>query len=317
MQEQVFPDKKAIQDAYRLIKPYIHQTPVLTSELLNRQLGCSIYLKCENFQKAGAFKYRGATNAILNLTAEQKTHGVTTHSSGNHAGALAKAAALQGITSYIIMPKNAPQVKIDAVKSYGGIITFCEPTLEAREQTVEKVQKQTGAILVHPYNNYHVICGQGTACLELTSQMKEPDFVIAPVGGGGLLSGTAISAKSWWNKTKVIGAEPFNANDAWQSFNQKRLIPSQNPNTIADGLKTSLAPITFTLITQLVDDILTVREETIVEAMRLVYQFLKIIIEPSSAVPVASILENPGYFKGKQVAVIISGGNVDLARLPF
>ncbi len=303
------PNITSVKAAIRLIAPFIHKTPVYSSEFLNNDLGCSIFFKCENFQKSGAFKFRGATNAILNLDKDKMKNGVATHSSGNHAGALAKAAKMHGIKAYIVMPKNAPQVKIDAVQNYGGIITFCEPTLEARESTLDEICKTTGAIFIHPYDNFYVISGQGTACLEFAEQIEAPDFVITPVGGGGLLSGTSIAAKYCWQNTKVIGAEPKNADDAFHSFYEGKLMPSVNPSTIADGLLTSLSELTFSLIQDNVDDILTVKEESIVKALKLVFQYLKIIIEPSSAVVIASIIENRSKFAGKKVGVIISGGN--------
>jgi len=311
------PTIESIQRAHQLIKPYVHQTPVLSSELLNQLFECQLFFKCENMQKAGAFKYRGATHAVLCLNGTEKLKGVATHSSGNHAAALAKAASLQGISAYIVMPKNAPKVKIEAVRAYGGIITFCEPTLQARELELQKVIEKTGAVLVHPYDNFNVICGQGTACLEIAEQMEVPDIIMAPVGGGGLLSGTAISAINIWPNITVIGAEPANANDAFQSFKSKKLIPVQNPNTIADGLRTSLSPLTFSIISNFVDDILPCSEKSIVEAMALIFQYLKIVVEPSSAVPLACIIENRDTFKEKKVAIILSGGNVDLADLPF
>jgi len=273
--------------------------------------------KCENMQKTGAFKYRGATHAILKLNDVDKKKGVITHSSGNHAGALAKAASLQKIKAYIVMPTNAPKVKVDAVRGYGGKITFCEPTLTDREETLKRIQKGTGATIIHPYDNFNVICGQGTSCLELTNQMDEPDIILAPVGGGGLLSGTSIVAKSKWQKAEVFGCEPRNADDAYQSFKTKKFVPSVNPKTMADGLLTSLSERTLSIILKNVDNIITVGERTIMEAMRLVFQYLKIVIEPSSAVPLAAIIENPNVFKNKKIAIIISGGNVDLANLPF
>lgn len=317
MTQLLIPTIDDIKKAYELIKDYVHKTPILSSSLINELVGAEVFFKCENFQKVGAFKYRGATHAILQLNDEQRNAGVATHSSGNHAGALAKAAQLQGIPAYIVMPKNAPSVKVEAVKSYGGIITFCEPTLEARETTLAKVQEKTGAIFIHPYDNFNVICGQGTACLEIAKQIEKPNAIFAPVGGGGLLSGTSITAKNIWPDVKVFAGEPENADDAYQSFIQKKFVPSIDPNTIADGLKTSLSDLTFRIILEHVDDIFTVTEKEIVEAMKLVYQYLKIVIEPSSAVPFAAILKNKEQFKGQRIAVIFSGGNVDLVNLPF
>jgi len=311
------PHLSDLVQAHKVIEPYIHRTPVFTSQLLNKLLRCELFFKCENLQKVGAFKYRGATHAVLQLTAEGRTRGVATHSSGNHAAALALAAALQGMAAHIVMPKNAPAVKVEAVKAYGGIIHFCEPTLQARESGLHKVTQQTGATFIHPYDNFNVVCGQGTACLELFYQIDEPDIMMAPVGGGGLLSGTAIAAKGIWKNVKVFGTEPAEANDAYLSFHQQKLIPVQSTNTIADGLRTSLSPFTFSIISEKVDDILTCSEDNIVQAMRQVYQYLKLVIEPSSAVPLATIIENKERFAGKKVAIIISGGNVDLNNLPF
>jgi len=306
-----------IENAHSLIHSYIHKTPVTQSELLNAKLGCKLLFKCENFQKAGAFKYRGATHAILKLNAEERQKGVVTHSSGNHAGALAKASLKHGIKAYIVMPHNAPKVKIEAVRTYGGKITFCEPTLKAREETLEIVQRETGAIFIHPYDNFNVICGQGTSCLELTNQIDEPDIIMMPVGGGGLMSGTSIVAKSRWKNTLVYAAEPKNADDAHKSFKSKEIMPSVNPRTMADGLLTALSERTFSIMLENVDDVLVIREQSIINAMKLVFQYLKIVIEPSSAVPLAAVIDHPELFKGKSVAIILSGGNVDLANLPF
>jgi threonine dehydratase len=279
--------------------------------------GCEIFFKCENFQKAGAFKFRGATNAVLNLSAEEKQKGVVTHSSGNHAAALALAARMNGVKANIVMPETAPVVKKNAVAAYGGIITFCKPTLEAREQTTKKIMEETGAVLVHPYDNFNVICGQGTAALELLEDKPDLDIVVAPVGGGGLLSGTSTSVKGINSKIMVIAAEPLNANDAYTSFTTGKLVPSVNPATIADGLLTSLSELTFEIVRKNVDRIFTASEESIVECMLLVWERMKIIIEPSSAVVLAIIRENPEFFRGKKAGLIVSGGNVDFRKLPF
>jgi threonine dehydratase len=311
------PTIQAIQNAHKLIKPFIHQTPIMASELLNKRVGCNLFFKCENFQKVGAFKFRGATHAVLRLSDTEKKQGVATHSSGNHAAALAKAATMNGIIAHIVMPNNAPKVKIEAVQSYGGNITFCEPTLKARESTLLQILATTNATMVHPYDNYNVICGQGTACLELSQQIAEPDIVMAPIGGGGLMSGTSISAKSLWKNTKIFGAEPEMADDAYQSFQAKKLILAKNTNTVADGLRTSLSPLTFEIISSHLNELLTCKEESIVKAMELIYKYMKIVIEPSSAVPLAVILDHPEKFAGKNVAIILSGGNVDLKKLPF
>lgn len=311
------PSLTDIRDAHSRISPIIHKTPVLSSHLLNDLFGCELYFKCENFQKAGAFKFRGATNALLQLSDEEKNRGVVTHSSGNHAGALALAASMNGIRANIVMPENAPSVKKDAVSAYGGIITFCEPTLKAREETTKRIIDITGATLIHPYDNYNVICGQGTAALELIDQRPDLDIVVAPVGGGGLLSGTSTCIKGVNKSIKVYAAEPLNANDAFKSFNSGNLMPSVNPKTIADGLLTSLSELTFSIIRKNTDLVLTSTEESIVKCMRLVWERMKIIIEPSSAVVLAVIRENPDLFANKKTGLIISGGNVDLGRLPF
>jgi len=311
------PTLSDIQSTHKKIRPFIHRTPVLTSQQLNRIFGCELYFKCENFQKVGAFKFRGATNAVLSLADDQKKHGVVTHSSGNHAAALALAAGMNGIKAYIVMPENAPSVKKDAVAGYGASITFCKPTLQAREETCRTIMEKEGATLIHPYDNFNVICGQGTASLELLEDVDDLNVIVAPIGGGGLMSGTSTCAKAINDRIKVIGAEPLNANDAWKSFKTGILTPSVNPLTIADGLLTSLSELTFSVIRKNVDDIFTAQEESITSSMKLIWERMKIIIEPSSATVLAVIKENPGFFKGKKVGLIISGGNVDLKRLPF
>jgi len=303
--------------AHDKVKIYANRTPVLHSKSVNKILDSSLLLKCENFQKVGAFKFRGASNSVFSLTDEEAKFGVTTHSSGNHAAALALAASMRGIPSYIVMPENAPTIKKKAVEGYGAIITFCKPTQQEREETQARVQKETGAVFIHPYNNFNVICGQGTAALELLEEYPDLDIVIAPVGGGGLLSGTLTYVKGFNPNIKVYGAEPANADDAFRSLRDKTIYPSVNPKTIADGLLTSLCPLTYEIISTKCDGILTVTEAGIVDAMRLIWERMKIIIEPSSAVPIAAIMQHPQYFKGKKVGVIISGGNVDLDSLPF
>jgi threonine dehydratase len=314
MQLPTLPD---IQAAHERIKPFIHRTPVLSSTQINRIFDSEIFLKCENFQKVGAFKFRGATNAVLQLDKLAKRNGVVTHSSGNHAAALALAAATNCIKAYIVMPENAPEVKKLAVAGYGAEITYCKPTLQAREETSGMIMEKTGAAFIHPYDNFNVICGQGTAAIELLEELPDLDIIIAPVGGGGLISGTSIAAKSISRTVKVFGAEPLNANDAWKSFVSGNLTPSVNPSTIADGLLTSLSELTFKIIRKNVDNIFTVSEESIIECMKLVWERMKIIIEPSSATTLAVIKENRDLFKGKKVGMIISGGNVDLMKLPF
>lgn len=306
-----------IRQAAERIRPYIHRTPVLTSENWNRRAGAQIFLKCENFQKVGAFKFRGASNAVFSLSPAQAARGVIAHSSGNHAQALALAARMRGIPAYIVMPNTAPQVKKDAVQSYGGQITFCAPTLEAREQTQAEVIARTGAIEIHPYNNESVIAGQGTAALELLEEIPDLDVILAPVGGGGLLSGTAIAATETRPSLRVIGAEPEQADDAYRSLQAGVILPSHNPTTVADGLRTSLGTLTFPILRQRVEQIVTVSEAAILEAMRFTWERVKIIIEPSAAVPLAALLERKIDLCGLRVGVILSGGNVDLSKLPW
>ncbi|MDP3912958.1 MAG: pyridoxal-phosphate dependent enzyme [Bacteroidota bacterium] len=313
----ILPSFSDIQTAHDRIRPFIHRTPVLTSKSINQIVGAELFFKCENFQKVGAFKFRGACNSVLALSDEEAKKGVCTHSSGNHAAALALAARMRGIPAYIVMPENAPEIKKKAVAGYGAQITFCEPTLAARESTLKKVAAETGATEIHPYNYFNVICGQGTAAKELIEETGQLDILMAPVGGGGLLSGTAISAKAMLPNVRVIAAEPAGADDAFRSFQSKTLQPSVNPKTIADGLLTSLGSLTFPIIQNEVDQIVTVSEESIIAAMRMIWERMKIIIEPSSAVPLAAILENKVDVKGKKVGIILSGGNVDLGRLPF
>lgn len=311
------PEFADIEKAHELIKPYIHRTPVLTSMSINEITGGDLYFKCENLQKVGAFKFRGACNAVFSLTDEQAARGVCTHSSGNHAAALALAARMHGIPAYIVMPETAPEIKKKAVEGYGAQITFCQPTLEARETTLARVAEKTGAIEIHPYNNIQVICGQGTAAKELIEDAGRFDILLCPIGGGGLLSGTAITGRAMNPKGLVIAAEPEGADDACRSFHANKLIPSINPKTIADGLLTSVGEINFRIIRRKTDEIVTVSERGIVRAMRLVWERMKIIIEPSSAVPLAAILENKVDVRGKKVGIILSGGNVDLEKLPF
>lgn len=311
------PELADIQAAHSRIKPFIHQTPVMSSQQLNGLFDCDLFFKCENFQKVGAFKFRGATNAVLSLTAEEKSRGVVTHSSGNHAAALALAARMSGVKANIVMPDNAPVVKKNAVAGYGAEITFCKPTLQAREETTRMIMEKTGATLVHPYDNFNVICGQGTAALELLQEKSDLAIVIAPIGGGGLMSGTSTCVKGISKGIQVIGAEPLNANDAYISFITGKLTPSVNPLTVADGLLTSLSELTFSVIRRKVDKILTAKEDSIIDCMLLVWERMKIIIEPSSATVLAIIKENPGVFRGKKIGLIISGGNVDFRKLPF
>ena len=306
-----------IRAAAQRIKPYAHRTPVMTNESLNQQVGAQVFLKCENLQKVGAFKFRGACNAVYSLTAEEAARGVCTHSSGNHAAALALAARMRGIPAYIVMPNNAPSVKKNAVAGYGGFITFCEPTLVARENTLERISLDTGANVVHPYNDERVITGQGTAALELLEDIPDLDVIIAPVGGGGLLSGTAIAATELKNGIRVIAGEPEMADDAFRSVKAGSIIPSNNPKTIADGLLTSLGTLTFPIIQDRVEQIVTVSEMGIISSMKFIWERAKIIIEPSSAVAVGVLWEKKIDLSGLKVGVILSGGNVDLENLPW
>jgi threonine dehydratase len=306
-----------IIEAHERILPHIHYTPVLSSESINEIAGCEIFFKCENFQKVGAFKMRGAANAVAMLSEEERAKGVATHSSGNHAQALAKAAKEYGIPAYIVMPETSPKVKVAAVKGYGAQVTFCAPNLQARESTLEDIVAKTGATFIHPYNDCQVIAGQATCAKELLEQVDELDIVMAPIGGGGLMSGTLLSCQYFAPETVVIGGEPAGADDAYQSWKSGQLIPSQNPKTIADGLLTSLGDKTFPIIQKHIKEIITVSEEEIIAAMKLIYERMKIIIEPSCAVPFAALLKEKGQFKEKRVGIILTGGNVDLGKLPF
>ena len=311
------PSLEDIQEAAKRLEPYINHTPVLSCRSLNDISGADIYFKCENFQKVGAFKFRGATNAVFSLSDDKLAKGVATHSSGNHAQALALAARNRGIKSYIVMPENAPIVKIEAVKGYGGEIIFCKPTLQAREETLDKIVKETGATFIHPYNDVRIIAGQATAAMELFEEIDNLDIIVAPIGGGGLLSGTSLATSYISPNTKVFGAEPEGADDAFRSFKSGKLIPSVNPRTIADGLLTSLGSITYPIIKKYVSDILTVSEENIILAMKLIWERAKIIVEPSAAVPLGIVLQHNNRFSGKKIGIILSGGNIDLLKLPW
>jgi threonine dehydratase len=311
------PILEDIQNAHERVKRLIHQTPVLTCRAIDDLCGASLFFKCENFQKVGAFKIRGASNAVFSLTDEEAARGVATHSSGNHAAALALAASWRGVQSHVVMPENSPQVKVRAVAGYGAHITFCKPTLEAREKALEEVIEATGAALIHPYNDFRVICGQGTAGLELCEEISGLDAVITPVGGGGLLSGTAIAVSSVSPGTLVFGAEPKGADDAFRSLQAGKIIPVRDPNTIADGLRTSLGDLTFPIIRRMVKEIFTVSEQGIIDSMRTIWERMKIIVEPSSAVPLAAALEQKAGIAGKRIGIIVSGGNVDLDKLPW
>jgi len=311
----MIPTKQDLRTAAQSIAPFIHHTPVLTSQSLNKITGANLFFKCENFQKMGAFKMRGGTFAINSLSEEERKKGVATHSSGNFAQALSLAARSTGTKAYIVMPSNAPKVKRDAVIGYGAEIIDCEPTLQAREETALKVVEKTGATFVHSSNDINVILGQGTAALELIQEVENLDFIFAPVGGGGLIAGTALAAHYFSTDTKVIGGEPFGADDAYHSLKEGRIIPQKNPKTIADGLRTSLGDKNFPIIQKLVHEIIRVEEREIVDALRLIWERMKIVVEPSSAVALAAVIREKEKFIGKRVGVIISGGNVDLGVL--
>lgn len=307
-------DRQTIEQAHERIKPYIHRTPVLTSQSIDDAAGCQVFFKCENFQKVGAFKARGAMNAALSLSTEQLKKGIATHSSGNHAQAIARAGKILGVKSYIVMPRTAPEIKKRGVRGYGGEIFECEPTLQARESTLAEVIQKTGATEIHPFNNYQVIAGQATAAKELFEEIKDLDVIMAPVGGGGLLSGTALAAKYFSPKTKVIAGEPAGSDDAYRSMQSGKIEQAQS-QTIADGLLTTLGDKTFPIIKELVSEVITVSDAQIVEAMRMVWERMKIIIEPSCAVPLAALLKEKERFKGQRVGIILTGGNVDLEKV--
>jgi threonine dehydratase len=307
----------AIRAAHERIRERIHRTPVLTSTTLDQQSGASLFFKCENMQKVGAFKARGATNAVFSLSDAEAARGVATHSSGNHAAALSRAAKLRGIPAYIVMPNNVPKAKRASVERLGAKIVFCEPTIAAREAAAAKIIAETGAALVHPYDDLRVMAGQGTATLELLEQAPDLDVVVAPIGGGGLISGTAVAARGLRPGIRVIGAEPAGADDASRSFKAGKRIALTQANTIADGLRGSLSDRTFTEIRSHVDDVVTVAEDSIVAAMRAVWEILKIVVEPSGAVPYAAIVEDKIDVRGKRVGIILTGGNLDLDSLPW
>ncbi|WP_188649239.1 threonine/serine dehydratase [Yeosuana aromativorans] len=310
-------DKETLIQVHNRIKPYIHKTPVLTSQLINEMCGAKIYFKCENFQKMGAFKMRGASNAILSLSDEERNKGVVTHSSGNFAQALSLAAKKVGIPAYIVMPKNAPEVKKNAVRTYQGQIIECDSTPIARENMAEVVRKEKGATFIHPSNDDQVIYGQGTAAMELLEDYPDLDYLFTPVGGGGLIAGTALAANYFSEHCKVIGGEPENADDAYRSLLSGNIEHNETADTIADGLRTFLGNRNFPIIKKYVERIITVSEKEIIEAMKLIWERMKIVIEPSSAVAFAALLKQKDDFKNKKVGIIISGGNVDVNNLPF
>ena len=313
----VVPTLSDIENAHESIKPFIHNTPVISNASINRLLCCRIYFKCENLQKVGAFKMRGASCAVASLTKEEQSRGIATHSSGNHAQAVARSAQLRGIPSHIVMPTNAPSIKRAAVADYGAQIYTSGPRIEDRESMMEEVIEQTGATFIHPYDHYNIIAGQATAAKELLESVEALDLIMAPIGGGGLMSGTALYTKYAQPLVKVVGTEPKLVDDAYRSYRSGQVETNERIDTIADGLRTNLSQKTLDIIRAHVDDIRTVEELSIVKAMRLIWERMKVIVEPSAAVPLAAVLENPAMFKDQRIGIILSGGNVDLLQLPF
>ena len=313
----LIPEFQDMLDAHQRIEPYIHRTPVLTSSFLNELTGAQLFFKCENFQKAGAFKVRGACNAVFGLDDEKAKIGVATHSSGNHALSLSYAAGRRGIPCTVVMPHSAPQAKKDAVRGYGGTIVECEPSTSSREATFAKVVEETGADFVHPYNDPRVIAGQGTCSRELIEQTNRLDMVIAPIGGGGMVSGTCLTLSNLAPEVKIYAAEPEQADDAYRSFKAGEIIADDAPETIADGLKVPLKDLTWHFVSNYVTDIFTASEQEIIDSLKLTLKRMKIVIEPSCAVPLAVILKNKEIFRGKKVGVILTGGNVDLHKMPL
>ena len=310
-------NKEDIIESHSRISKWIHRTPILQSSSINKIAGAEIYFKCENFQKIGAFKMRGALNAVMSTKKQNLKKGFVTHSSGNHAQAVALSSNIANTKAYIVMPKGAPKIKIKAVRGYGAEVTLCENNEDSRVRTCDKIIKETGANFIHPFDNDDVILGQSTCAKEIYEELPDLDYIISPVGGGGLASGTILSTKFFSENTKVVLAEPQKANDAYESFINKRLIPVSNPNTIADGLKTSLSEKTFKIILDGTDQIVTIEEEDIVNSMKLIWERLKIVCEPSCSLPLAAVLKNKKKFKGKKIGLILTGGNVDVNNLPF
>jgi len=310
-------NKEDIIESHNRISNWIHRTPILQSSSINKIAGAEVYFKCENFQKIGAFKMRGALNAVMSTKKQNLKKGFVTHSSGNHAQAVALSSNIANTKAYIVMPKGAPKIKIKAVRGYGAEVTLCENNEDSRVRTCNKIIKETGANFIHPFDNDDVILGQSTCAKEIYEELPDLDYIISPVGGGGLASGTILSTKFFSENTKVVLAEPQKANDAYESFINKRLIPVSNPNTIADGLKTSLSEKTFKIILDGTDQIVTIDEEDIVNSMKLIWERLKIVCEPSCSLPLAAVLKNKKKFKGKKIGLILTGGNVDVNNLPF
>ncbi|MCZ4366069.1 beta-hydroxyaspartate dehydratase BhcB [Sulfitobacter dubius] len=315
--QMYIPTYEDMLDAHARISPYIHRTPIRTSDYLNELAGCELFFKCENFQEPGAFKVRGASNAVFGLSEEQAAKGVATHSSGNHASCLSYAAMKRGIPCNVVMPRTAPQAKKDTVRRFGGLITECEPSTSSREATFAEVQAATGGDFVHPYNDPRVIAGQGTCSKEFMEQTDGLDAVVAPIGGGGMVSGTCLTLATLAPETQIIAAEPEQADDAYRSFKAGRIIADDAPKTIADGLLVPLKDLTWHFVSNHVSEIYTASEQEIIEAMKLTWKHLRVVMEPSSAVPLATVLKNPEAFRGKRVGLIITGGNVDLDKLPW
>ena len=308
---------KDIEAAHERIRPHIHRTPVFTNNSLNELSGAELYFKCDNFQKAGSFKIRGATNTVEQLTIEELNRGVATTSSGNHGAALSMAVTRRGGKTKVVMPNNTPEIKVNNVKRNGGEVVWCEPEQESRESVLKELIEETGAVVVHPYNDERIIAGQGTCAKELLEDHPELDVIISPVSGGGLLSGTLLSSKALNTDIQVFGAEPVEADDAYRSLKLGKIVPNETINTICDGLRAQIGGLTFPVISNLVDDIITVTEEEIIDSMRMIWERLKMIVEPSSSITLGAVLKNKDKFNGKKVGLIISGGNVDLDHLPW
>jgi len=313
----MMPSRQVVLGAGKRVAPFVHRTPVLTSRLLNELSGAEVFFKCENLQKMGAFKMRGAINVIQQLSKAQKEAGVVTHSSGNFGQALALAANNLGVKAYIVMPSSAPIVKIEAVKAYGGLVTITAPSLEAREKSAADIVKEKGAVFLHPSNDLQVILGQGTAALELLEDQPNLEYIMSPVGGGGLIAGTALAAHYLGTNCRVIGGEPMEVDDAYRSLKSGKIAYNASTDTIADGLKTNLGDKNFPIIRELVPEIIRVEEEEIISAMKLIWERMKLVIEPSSAVPFAALLKEKEKFINKRIGIILSGGNVELSNLPF
>lgn len=314
---QTIPSKKDIEQAHERIQSYIHITPVLTSSSIDEIAGCSLFFKCENFQKIGAFKMRGAANAVFSMPAEDRTKGFATHSSGNHGQAVARAAKLAGVPAYIVMPKNSNKLKLAAVAGYGADVILCEPNDASRQGTCDDIVERTGAHFIHPFDDYRIIAGQATASKELIEEISDLDIITCPIGGGGLASGTCLSANYFSPNIRVIGTEPEAVNDAFLSFEKGEIEPGNPQPTLADGLRTTVGEKTFEVIKENMDSVLTVSEDEMVAAMKLVWERMKILIEPSSAVPLAAILKNKAHFENRRVGIIVTGGNVDVENLPL